>query len=323
MMREKVTGLFVVVLAAALGAPVGISAEPGVVEYSVPPGSRPHDVAPAPDGRVWFTAQGAGSLGWLDPKNGSTRMISLGTGSRPHGVIIGPDGAPWVTDGGLNAIVRVDPSTLALHVYPLPDSAPAADLNTAAFDGGGTLWFTGEAGFYGRLSSATKRVEVFKAPEGPSPYGISSCADGMMYFVSLATSYLGRIDPSSGNVTVLRPPPPRQGTRRVWADAAGKLWITGWDSGNLLNYDTRSGKWRVFRLPGAHPKPYAVFVDANGSVWLSDVATNAILRFDPSSEKFSTFPLPTPNATVRQLLGRPGEIWGAESSSEKLVVIRE
>jgi virginiamycin B lyase len=31
--------------------------------YEVPEGSRPHDVAPANDGGVWFTGQRAGFLG--------------------------------------------------------------------------------------------------------------------------------------------------------------------------------------------------------------------------------------------------------------------
>ncbi len=33
--------------------------------YEVPAGSGPHDVAPAADGGVWFTAQRAGSLGYI------------------------------------------------------------------------------------------------------------------------------------------------------------------------------------------------------------------------------------------------------------------
>ena len=32
-----------------------------------------HDVAPAPDGGVWFTAQRSGHLGWFDPKSGTHR----------------------------------------------------------------------------------------------------------------------------------------------------------------------------------------------------------------------------------------------------------
>ena len=63
--------------------------------YPLPAGSRPHDVAPALDGGVWYTAQGSGQLGWLDPATGQTRHTALGAGSRRHGVIVGPDGAPW------------------------------------------------------------------------------------------------------------------------------------------------------------------------------------------------------------------------------------
>src|SRR5258708_17938026 len=96
------------------------AAQPAVQEYAVPAGSHPHDVAPAVDGGVWFTAQGAGYLGWLDPSTGETRQIPLGTRSAPHGVIVGPDGPPWVTDGGQNAIVRVDPSTSEVRTFPLP-----------------------------------------------------------------------------------------------------------------------------------------------------------------------------------------------------------
>src|SRR6476659_913935 len=89
---------------------------PMLQEFVVPSGSQPHDVAPAPDGTIWYTAQGSGQLGRLDPSTGKTHNIALGQGSAPHGVIVGPDGAPWVTDGGLNAIVRVDPVTEKVSV---------------------------------------------------------------------------------------------------------------------------------------------------------------------------------------------------------------
>lgn len=72
-------------------------------------GSGPHDVAPAPDGTVWYTGQRNGTLGRLDPASGAVQEVSLGQGSSPHGVIVGPDGAAWVTDSGLDAILRVDP----------------------------------------------------------------------------------------------------------------------------------------------------------------------------------------------------------------------
>lgn len=164
-----------------------------------PGGARPHDVAPAPEpgGPVWYTAQGQGVL---DPATGQTRQIPLGRGSAPHGVIVGPDGAPWITDSGLNAIVRVDPKSFAVTRYPLPERSGYANLNTAAFDGKGILWFTGQAGIYGRLGPATGALRVFDAPRGRGPYGIVRTPEGDIYYASLAGSHIARIDTTSGEV---------------------------------------------------------------------------------------------------------------------------
>jgi virginiamycin B lyase len=52
----------------------------GWTELPVPKGSGPHDIAPAPDGSVWFTAQAAGALGRLDPRTGHVDEIPLGHG---------------------------------------------------------------------------------------------------------------------------------------------------------------------------------------------------------------------------------------------------
>ena len=303
------------------------SATPGeptfeVATYPVPAGSHPHDVVPASDGGVWYTAQGSGKLGWLDPATGAIREVALGPGSRPHGVIVGPDGAAWITDGGLNAIVRVDPESQEVTVYPLPASAPDANLNTAAFDGDGVLWFTGQAGWYGRLDPAGGMVEAFAAPRGTGPYGITSTPDGEIYYSSLAGSYLGEVDRATGEVRVIDPPTAGAGLRRVWSDSTGRLWVSEWNAGQVGVYDPRDESWREWPLPGDAAMAYAVFVDEGDIVWVTDFTANAIVRFDPTTEAFVTFPADSQPAEVRQLLGRPGEVWGAESAADQLVVVR-
>jgi virginiamycin B lyase len=296
--------------------------EPQVQEYPVPAGSRPHDVAVAEEGTVWYTAQGSGELGRLDPETGEVIEIPLGDGSRPHGVIVGPDGAPWITDGGLNAIVRVDPATSEVRSFPLPPDAPDANLNTAVFDAEGTLWFTGQSGVYGRVNADNGDVEVFEAPRGPGPYGITATPGGDVYYASLAGSHVGQIDTATGDAAVLEPPTADQGTRRVWSDSTGRIWSSQWNAGQVAVYDPSSGEWREWRLPGDNPQAYAVFVDDEDVVWLSDFGANALVRFDPETEEFTSFPLPSNPGEVRQILGRPGEVWGAESAADKLVVVR-
>lgn len=293
-----------------------------VLDFFPVPSSRPHDVAPAVDGGVWYTGQRTGELGWLDPASGDTRTIPLGPGSAPHGVIVGPDGKPWITDGGLNAIVVVDPATDEVTMYPLPADRPNANLNTAAFDRNGILWFTGQNGIYGRLDPENGEMEVFDAPRGPGPYGICATPDGEIYFASLAGSYVGKIDIETGEVTVLEPPTANQGARRVWSDSRGRIWVSEWNAGQVAVYDPADGSWREWRLPGDNPRAYAVYVDDRDIVWLSDFGANAIVRFDPSSEMFTSFALPHNPGNVRQILGRPGEVWGPESAADTLVVIR-
>jgi virginiamycin B lyase len=291
--------------------------------YELAKGDYPHDVAAAPAGEVWFAGQKKGIAGRLDPKTGEIERIPLGQGSAPHGVIIGPDGAPWFTDGGQNAIVRVDPATRSVKVWPLPpERMPYTNLNTAAFDGKGRIWFTGQNGVYGRLDPATGDMTVWDAPKGRGPYGITGTPNGDIWYVSLAGSYLANVDLETGEATVYEPPTKGQGARRVWSDSKGRLWVSEWNSGQVSMYDPAVRSWKEWKLPGEKPRTYAVWVDPDDKVWLSDWGANAVVRFDPATERFDSFPSDRPGSNVRQMLGRKGEAWIAESGTERLRVIR-
>ena len=184
------------------------------------------------------------------------------------------------------------------------------------------LWFTGQGGVYGSVDPGGGRLRVFDAPRGAGPYGITTTPDGEVYYASLAGSHIARIDLASGKATVLEPPTSGQGARRVWSDSEGRLWVSEWNAGRLGRYDPATRRWKEWPLPGQAPQPYAVYVDDRDMVWLSDFGANALVRFDPASERFASFELPTAGSRVRQLLGRPGELWGAASAVDKLVVAR-
>ena len=74
------------------------------------------------------------------------------------------------------------------------------------------------------------------------------------------------------------------------------------DAGDLLKVNTEIG----------------YFID---KVWVTDWSTNAIVRFDPVTERFDSFPSSKGQANVRQMLGRSGEAWGAESGNDRLVMV--
>jgi virginiamycin B lyase len=309
-------------LLAVLGLTAAALADVKVSYYPVPSGSHPHDVAAAPDGTVWFTAQGSGHLGILDPKTGKVERIVLGEGSAPHGVIVGPDGAAWITDSGQNANVRYDPKNKKLTLYRLPKNFPYANLNTGTFDKKGIYWFTGQSGFYGRVDPASGKVDAWKAPKGRGPYGIATTPSGEVWYASLAGDHIAKVDVVSGEATMVEPPKKGVGPRRIWSDSKGILWVSFWHSGEVGRYDPNAKTWKVWALPKSGTGCYSVYVDENDKVWLTDFIANAVVRFDPATEKFESFPSDKRGANVRQLLGRKGEVWGAESGTDRLVGLR-
>jgi virginiamycin B lyase len=281
-----------------------------------------HDVAPAPDGGVFFSAQASGHLGWFEPSTGRTELVPLGSGSSPHGVVQGPDRAAWLTDGGQNAIVRVGWPDRKLSVFPLPAGTPYANLNTCTFDGDGDLWFTGQAGYVGKLAVKTGQVSVKESPRGRGPYGICTTPAGEVWWCSLAGSFIAHVDRRTGDSRVVEPPTRGQGARRVWSDSRGRIWVSEWNSGQVSVHDPAANTWRAWKVPGDNPKVYAVYVDERDRVWVSDFGGNAVWSFEPAGEKFEKFALPRASGNVRQILGRKGEVWLPESGTEHIAVIR-
>jgi len=297
-------------------------ADTRVSYFPVTANSRPHDVAIAADGIVYYTGQVKGYLGRLDPKTGKDENIPIGSGSAPHGVIVAPDGAAWITDGGLNANARFDPKTKKFDYFILPPHLPAANLNTGVFDKDGVYWFTGQNGVHGYVNPKTGKHESWKSPRRGT-YGITVTPANEVWYVALAGDHLGKIDKTTGNVDIIEPHKKGAGPRRVWSDSKGVLWVSFWHSGEVGRYDPAAKAWKTWLLPGNPGSGcYSVYVDEQDKVWLTDFMTNAIVRFDPATEQFETFPSSKRGAQVRQMLGRPGEVWGAESGNDRLVQIK-
>ena len=292
-----------------------------VTYFDIPAIKGSRDVTPASKGRVWVNGQRNGTLGLFDPADGDLKVIALGEGAAPHGVITDAEGAAWITEGGQNAICRVDPVSLKPELFRLPPARANANLNTAIFDREGRLWFTGQNGIYGRFDPKTAEMAVFDAPRGRGPYGITRTPSGEIWYASLAGNHIARIDTATDRVEVVEPPTANQGARRVWSDSKNRIWVSEWNSGNVSAYDTAARRWRTWKLPGNAPRTYSVYVDHRDKVWLTDFAANAIVRFDPVSENFMSFPSDRAGANVRQMDGRPGEVWGGESGQNRLVRI--
>lgn len=202
--------------------------------------------------------------------------------------------------------------------FELPDGTRPHDVAPAD---DGTAWYTGQrVGVLGRLDPRTGEVTEVARGEGSAPHGVIVGPDGTAWFSSLAGSYIARIEDADGNLTTFDVPTAGGGARRIWSDSAGDLWVTEWFAGRLARFDPRTESWDEWDLPG-EAMPYAVWVDERDHVWITDFGADALVRFDPATEEFRSFAFPTPGAEVRQLLGRPGEVWGVGSAIDTAIVL--
>ena len=77
---------------------------------------------------------------------------------------------------------------------------------------------------------------------------------------------------------------------------------------SLGSSEQRAHRKRNSRQPPLAKLPLNARVPVVNSnvLWLSDFGANATLRFDPKTEQFTVHKSTSRNASVRQILGRPG-----------------
>ena len=129
-----------------------------------------------------------------------------------------------------------------------------ANLNTAAFDRQGVLWFTGQNGVYGRVDPKTGAIAVFNALRGTGPYRIAT-PDGQVFFASLAGNYLDQIDVETA-LSSRWSRPCRAKARGTFAPtAAVNCGSRGWNSGDLFPPRQRGQELGALALTGRWPAP--------------------------------------------------------------------
>jgi virginiamycin B lyase len=188
---------FTLVATIAVFAAVGTLSVP-IKEYELPtPKSRPHDPAVAPDGSLWYTAQGANKLGRLDPQTGQFKEYPLKTpGSGPHGLVADRDGNIWFTAIARGYVGKLDPKSGKITEYR-PSNSTEIDPHTPVLDHDGVLWFTNEeTNYVGRLDPKTGRMTLAKSPTPHAvPYGIVVSQSNVPIFCEFGTNKLATIDP--------------------------------------------------------------------------------------------------------------------------------
>jgi streptogramin lyase len=300
-----------------LPRPSGRSTRVIITEYDLPRETiEPHDVIVDGDGIAWYSSFGEQNLGRLDPKTGEVTEfpIPLHKPGFPTGLLglrSDRDGNLWLGNMYQATIVKFDRKTRSFQFWPLPreQNIDAAQVNMVSPQSShvdGKVW-TQNNGFAGvhRLDLATGRIETWEpfknAPKGEphNIYDVIPDSRNNVYFTDFRQHHIGRIDPKTGEITLLTIPTAGSAPRRGMMDAEDRLWFGEFRGDRIGMLDTRTGRFKEWPVPMPWSNPYDVAIDRNEEAWTGSMSNDRILRLNTRTGEFTSYLLPRPTNVRR------------------------
>lgn len=311
--------------------PSGAATQAIITEYSLTPGSLPHDAIvdyrPGPDrGDIWYNDFQRDVIGRLDPRTGVYRewkLPPLKPGFPPGQLSLkfGLDGNLWIPRFRKAGITRFDPQTEKFTTWAIPkvyNNARADTSHVSPCGPDGLVWFpdTENRVMY-RLNPATGHIDVFQlfpgyhpahtvdvyghhtAPVGHRSYGTACDAQGNVYFADIAGGNIGEINAQTGKSTLYKTPTLESGPRRMSMDAEGHVWFGENYASKLGMFDTHTHRFQEWTPPIPWSGPYPAMRDKLGNVWTGGMSTDFVYRLDPKTSQWTAYLLPTRNAEIR------------------------
>jgi virginiamycin B lyase len=235
-------------------------------EWPLPDGAQPHGLVVAADGKVFYTGNGNGTIGELDPVSGKvTEHRTPSAGGNPHTAVLDAAGDVWFTGQGGGYLGRLDRRTGRISEVPMPGGPYGL-----AIDRRGRLWVcrmgANALGVYDPKTGTTVALET---GDGTYPRRIAAAPDGMLWVTYYGTGHLAKVDPDAMRVvkTYAMPAGEGGGPYAVTVDGAGRVWANEIRTDTVAVLDPKSESFRVIALPSKGVGIRKAVIDAKGRFW--------------------------------------------------------
>ena len=234
-------------------------------EWDLPEGARPHGLVVSKDGKVFYTGNGNGSIGELDPATG--KVVSHFTpsqGGNPHTAVLDDAGNVWFTGQG-GYLGKLERASGKVSEIPMPGGPYGL-----AIDKQGRIWVCRMgANALGIYDPKSGKTDELRTGSGSRPRRIAAAPDGMLWVTYYGNGKLARVDPVAKKVVkeYAMPAGERAGPYAVAVDGAGRVWANEIDTDTVALLDPKTERFRVFQLPSRDVGIRKAIVDAEGRFW--------------------------------------------------------
>ncbi len=235
-------------------------------EWILPAGAHPHGLVVDKQGTVWYTGNGNGTLGELDPNTG--KVIEHRTpsgGGSPHTPVLDAEGNVWFTGQSGNYVAKFDRATRKITEYPMSGGPYGL-----AIDREGYIWVCRMADDkLGRLDPRTGATRELSMGPGSRPRRVAASPDGSLWVTLYGNGKLAKVDPAAHKVVKQYDLPAGRngGPYAVTVDASGRVFANELQADTVTVLDPETGKMTTVKLPGRNTGIRKAVIDAQGRYW--------------------------------------------------------
>jgi virginiamycin B lyase len=156
---------------------------------------------------------------------------------------------------------------------------------------------------------------------GSRPHDPLAAPDGTMYFTAHMGSYIGHLDPKTGEIKEYHTKTPVSGPHGLTMDKDGNVWYTGNFKGYIGKLDPKTGQMTEYRT-GAAKDPHTPLFDKDGILWFTSQNSNMVGRLDPKTGAVKLAVSPTADsAPYGMVFDSKGKLWFSEWQAPKLASV--
>jgi virginiamycin B lyase len=244
-------------------------------------------------------------------------------GSRPHDPMYAPDGSVWYTGQMANVLGRFDPKTETFKEYRLP---PHSGPHGLLADKDGNVWYTANFGGYiGKLNPRTGAVARYPLPDPNARDPHTPILDGpdRMFFTVQGANMVGRLNMTSGEITLARSPTPRSNPYGMVVDSKGVPYFAEFGANKIASIDPKTMQIHEYVLPHDGSRPRRVAITPDDAIYYTDYSRGYLGRFDTRTGAITEWPSPGgPSSQPYGITFVNGIVWYSESNTKPNTIVR-
>jgi virginiamycin B lyase len=160
-------------------------------------------------------------------------------------------------------------------------------------------------------------------PAVQDPHTLIFDRSGILWFTAQNANRVGRLDPKTGEITLVTPPTPKSRPYGMAVSSKGAVFYVAFGSNRVGSVDPKTMEIREYPLPDAASRPRRITITRDDVVWYTDFSRGYLGRLDPATGQVTEWLSPSgPKSEPYGISAIDDVIWYSESGATPNTVVR-